>query len=228
MTYSAEQVYFYEPNAVPPVVWSNENVAQVLQDASLFKNAILSDFGFLYQGSVKARGLLNGATAGSSVLRVAGMSLVDSYSIGPAAARADGFVFKALQINYDESDKLFWFNSAGALVHGLRLLVTAHELSHLVEGTKDPTGQGNSRATDDQQNNASWDYKGGAVRTQNVVANQLGLVGQDRASYNAIDHHGPYPQLVRDYSYTNGVRTAEAEKEIAGVIGSSCMILIIA
>lgn len=154
---------------------------------------------------MKARGLLNNATAGSSTLRVAGLSLADSYTIGPAAARAGGFTFKSLQFNYDESDKLYWFNSTGELVHGSRLLVIAHELSHLVENAFDPTGPNNTRATDAQQNSANWDYKGGAVRTQNVVAAQLGLSDQIRVSYNAIDYHGSYPALIRNYSYTNGM-----------------------
>lgn len=158
------------------------------------QQAVLSWIDQIY-ASASGAALLERAS-GAGKLRVGGQAR------GGAAAYI-GDEDPWVGINFEHPSKFYWFNSTGQYVRGDFDLVLAHELSHLVDETRDPNLD---NPTDTMQNAASWIADGDAVKAQNRVALETGRLDKVRLSYNAtmLETDARHPLLVQGVSYTAG------------------------
>ncbi len=132
----------------------------------------------------------------------------------PSGSSFSSFGDKALAINFETIENVFQFNTKGTYVKELPVLHFAHELSHLVENTTDPAPffDPNDREAilrlPDFQNEPDYDPYGGAVRTQNLIARQLGKFDNQRAGYHAAwqpASHRNIFNLNQNYSFGRSI-----------------------
>jgi hypothetical protein len=157
--------------------------------------------------------LLNRGTTGANQINFTGL-LPSEIGRGPAFGSKQGNPpLPTVNIDYPNAGMVYWFNSQGEIVNGAVPLVIAHELSHAIDDTTDPLdvdASGNFvPKTDQEMNESTFDFKGGAVRAQNAIASGLGWAGQDRASYIAATFQGTTfagYTFQQGKSYTDGVK----------------------
>ena len=153
----------------------------------------------LHSGSAKAAAMLD--------------SWVDSGHDVRIAGTADSEPGRALTIGgnplvtYDLGtiSELYYFNNHGTLVQEQAPLSIIHELSHMIDGTRDPTGPGGV-LNDAIMNQGNYDYKGDILQEQNTVATQLGYTDNIQASYQAtlVNSDPRFNEMRPGASYTQG------------------------
>ena len=178
---------------------------------SVYTSGILHDLDLIFS-TAEGFGLLTRGTRGSGEIDFVGFTAQAGDSPASAGNTPQGYNRPTVNIDYNASSQVFWFNKNGFLVNGTTALVIAHELSHAVDITYDPqrieASTNKFVSFDDEDKNASgFDFKGPAVKAQNAVASQLGLDNLDRVSYEGITV-GINPSFSYTASYTDGQRVS--------------------
>lgn len=199
MFWSLSNVEYWTPSASWGQV-KNPSGPLVGQISPTDQAAINGYLETLYQGSAKAASMFDTWTSAGNSIRIG--EALESLSPGAALKTSAGAF-----VVYDLSaiNQLYYFNDHGVLVQEKPALSVVHELSHMIDGTTDPTGP-NGVLNDAVMNQANYDYKGDVLQEQNTVASQPGYTDNIQASYQAtLESSDPlFGQFKTGVSYTEG------------------------
>ena len=174
---------------------------------------IISYIKYLYENSPDTMAPLLDDLASRGPIRIARnqvspvSGLYNGSFFVPERRNTDGTLHSDSYVSIEENPELYAFNNTGQIFKIDPIIILAHELGHWGLGTEDTENDTNSVPSDALLNRFDYDYEGGSLRFENIVAAELGkTASEQRQSYGGAINKSTMQRLnlVEGRSYTRG------------------------